>query len=124
METGQFAGLQAHPEGTLAILVEGKYTIASKAFRVGDVEHGEPVAVEATEPAESGQPQIAVARLENIVYHILRQAFFRGPDPMHVLPGDVVRVGRGEERALGMSRLKKADDQESCNRAEELGNAL
>jgi hypothetical protein len=56
--------------------------------RCGSVKYHEADTIEADQAAESGEPQIPVPRLQDVIYGILRQPVFRTPDIETLLCAD------------------------------------
>lgn len=67
------AVLGADPEAALGVLVEGEEAVGGEAG-CGLVEGDEVLAVEADEAAEGGQPEVAVAGLDDVEDGVLGEA--------------------------------------------------
>src|SRR5690606_36539006 len=67
------SGFGADPEHAVPCFVQRGDARARQAGRVAGIEHREAVAIEADQPAERAEPQIAVAGLQNRVDRVLWQ---------------------------------------------------
>lgn len=74
----QQAVLGRGPQRPFAVLAQHTEPLAADPLDVG-IEHDEPRSVEADQAAEGGQPEVAVAGLDDVVDRTLRQAVVGRP---------------------------------------------
>lgn len=75
----QPAIIGTHPQSALAIFVKRSQPVAAAPFGVGAVEDGEAHTVEAYKSVRGGEPEIAVAGLEDRLHGVLWQAAISRP---------------------------------------------
>jgi hypothetical protein len=82
--------LRPNPQPACAILVKRGDPFALESSGIAGREHRDPDAIEADQPAERAQPEIAVTGLDDRRDRVLRQALLSRPDRLDVLVGTLV----------------------------------